>query len=409
MKPRLLILTSLALCVMVACKRDAQPVAKPGDYVVKTWALPAEAGAMAPDLSLAPGDRLLLSWVSHRVGRRNALQYAAYTETAGWQSQPRTIAVGSKLLANAVDVPHVRASADGALWAQWLQARTDGPKGYNLILARSRDGGMRWDGMTEVNTDDLPAEHGFAALYPRTENSMDIAWLDGRELTAQGGTAQVRSNNFDMGLRRQADTVVETRACECCQTDVAITDKGPLLAYRGRSAEEIRDIQVTRFEAGKWVAPKPVHADGWRIEGCPVAGPAVAATGNVAVVGWYTDAGRASKVQLARSTDAGDGFSAPVVVDQGKPVMGRIDVALDGQQAWVAWLRETQEGQTLLLARYAPDLSKKLQQFEVATLKARGMASGYPKLVANGKGKAWLVWTDVEAGVAQLKGAEISQ
>jgi hypothetical protein len=98
-----------------------------------------------------------------------------------------------------------------------------------------------------------------------------------------------------------------------------------------------------------------------------------------------------------------------VVVDQGKPVMGRIDVALDGQQAWVAWLRETQEGQTLLLARYAPDLSKKLQQFEVATLKVRGMASGYPKLVANGKGKAWLVWTDVEAGVAQLKGAEISQ
>ena len=42
-------------------------------------------------------------------------------------------------------------------------------------------------------------------------------------------------------------------------------------------------------------------------------------------------------------------------------------------------------------------------------MKARGMASGYPKLVANGKGKAWLVWTDVEAGVAQLKGAEISQ
>ena len=61
------------------------------------------------------------------------------------------------------------------------------------------------------------------------------------------------------------------------------------------------------------------------------------------------------------------------------------------------------------LARYAPDLAKPLQTLQVATLRARGLASGYPKLAVDAGG-AWLAWTDVgEDGVAQLKGARITR
>jgi hypothetical protein len=128
----------------------------------------------------------------------------------------------------------------------------------------------------------------------------------------------------------------------------------------------------------------------------------------VAVVAWYSEGGGEAAVRVARSADAGDAFAAPAIVDTGKAVLGRVDVALDARQAWVTWLREDAGGQTLMLARYSADLSRELQRLEVAKLDARGHASGSPKLVANATG-AWLAWTDTVDGVATLKGALVAR
>lgn len=416
MNTRIAFAAVLALAALVACKRDAAaPATLPhGDYRLEVWPLPAEAGSSSPDLSLAPGGRLLLSWINRQQGRRNALQFSSYTLEGGWQSQPRTIAVGHSLLASWADVPHLRATPDGALWVQWLQSKPDSPSGYDAVLARSRDGGMTWTQLTQVNDDATATEHGFAALWPAGANRLGIAWLDGRAQAAQGAgghrhpATELRANAFDLNLARGSDAVLDVQACDCCQTDVAMTDKGPLLVYRDRDDNEIRDIAVVRFEAGSWSAPKPVHADGWRIEACPVNGPAIATQGSTAMVAWYSEAGGIPALRIARSTNAGDAFAAPVLVEQDKAVLGQVDVALDGAQAWVAWLREDAKGQSLMLARYTPDLSKQLQRIEVARLEARGHASGTPKLVVDAGG-AWLVWTDVREGVAQLQGARIAR
>ncbi len=407
------------LPLLAACKRDAAPAkSATGDYAAQTWVLPAEAGSMAPDLVLAPGDRVLLSWINRREGRRSALQFASYTERAGWQSQPRTIAVGNSLIANAADTPHLLATPDGALWAQWLQRQPDDAGGYDVVLARSRDGGMAWTQITRVNDDAQPVEHGFAALWADGADAAGIAWLDGRaqddaapaagDHAGHAGATQLRANRFDMSLNRGADAQLDARACDCCQTAVAMTARGPLLAYRDRSDDEIRDIAVTRLDNGVWTAPKPVHADGWKIDACPVAGPALAASGDTAVVAWYSEAGGTPTLRLARSPNSGERFFAPVTLDAGAAVLGRAAVAIDAQQVWVAWLREDTQGQALMLARYTPDLSKPLQKIEVAKLGARGLASGYPKLAVDAGG-AWLVWTDVVKGVAHLKGARIAR
>lgn len=412
-----------SLPLIAACKRDAnQPKPANGDYAVQTWVLPAEAGSMAPDLVLAPGERVLLSWINRREGRRTALQFASYTEQSGWQSQPRTIAVGNSLIANAADTPHLLATPDGALWAQWLQRQPDDAGGYDLVLARSRDGGMAWTQITRVNDDAQPVEHGFAALWADGADAAGIAWLDGRAqdgaAPAAGGHAghaghagatQLRANRFDMSLNRGADAQLDARSCDCCQVAVAQTARGPLLAYRDRDADEVRDIATVRFENGAWSAPKPVHADDWKIDACPVAGPALAASGDTAVVAWYSEAGGTPMLRLARSPNSGDRFFDPVTVDAGAAVLGRAAVGIDANQVWVAWLREDAQGQGLMLARYPLDLSKPLQKTQIAKLGARGLASGYPKLAVDAGG-AWLVWTDVAAGgVAQLRGARIAR
>ncbi|MFT4180044.1 MAG: sialidase family protein [Thermomonas sp.] len=405
----------LATVALAACKRDADTTARPanGDYVVQEWVLPAQPGSMAPDLSITPNGRVLLSWLNRQQGRRNALQFAAYTADGGWQSQARTVAVGHSLMANGADTPHMLGTADGALWMQWLQTSGADAMAYDTVLARSRDGGMTWTQITRVNDDQAGGEHGFAALWQRSSDAVGIAWLDGRSAGTHGegahaGAMQLRANSFDMNLERDADALLDARVCDCCQTAVAMTDEGPLLVYRGRSADEVRDIQAIRFDGAAWSKPATVHADGWKIEACPVNGPAVAARGMDAVVGWYTAAGDTPRVHLTRSKDAGGSFAAPVTVDEGAAALGRVAVALDTQQVWVAWLRAEGEQQSLMLARYSPDLSKQLQRIEVARLQARGLASGIPKLAADAGG-AWLVWTDVIDGAADLQGVRVSR
>ncbi len=421
----------LTLLTLTACKPAAQEApaasANPnGDYKTSVWVLPAAAGSSSPDLSLAADGRLLLSWVNQQQGRRTALQFGSYTEKGGWQSQPRTVAVGASLHTGWADGQHLRATADGALWMQWLQSGAAGPQARDVVLARSRDGGLNWQQLTQVSTRDSAAEHGFAALWPQAVDRIGMAWLDGAEPPQnempQGEAAQgeahadhhggertaLRGVDFDMDLARSNEHVVDALTCDCCQTDVAMTGKGALLVYRGRSADEVRDIMVARRQGTVWTTPRMVHADGWKIEACPLNGPAIAADGNNATVAWYTEAGGEPSVRIARSTDAGDAFAAPVVVDKGAAVLGRVDVAVDAHQAWVAWLREAGGAQTLMLARYTPDLSRELQRIEVAHPEGRGHATGTPRMVVDASG-AWLVWTDVIDGVAHLKGAQVTR
>ncbi|HEY5613083.1 MAG TPA: hypothetical protein VIK70_05775, partial [Lysobacter sp.] len=106
--------------------------------------------------------------------------------------------------------------------------------------------------------------------------------------------------------------------------------------------------------------------------------------------------------RLARSGDAGDTFGAPVTIDQGPEVQGRVDVALDARTAWVLWVREEAGSQSLQLARYARDLSGEPERIEVAKIAGRGRATGFPQLALSGDA-AYVVWTEVIDGKPRLR------
>ena len=95
-----------------------------------------------------------------------------------------------------------------------------------------------------------------------------------------------------------------------------------------------------------------MHADGWKMPACPVNGPSVGAWGPAVAVAWYTAPGEKPVLRLARSKDGGNTFDAPVDVDQGAALQGRVDVAKDGDATWLVWLREDAKGQSVQLARY---------------------------------------------------------
>jgi hypothetical protein len=97
-------------------------------------------------------------------------------------------------------------------------------------------------------------------------------------------------------------------------------------------------------------------ADGWKIEGCPVNGPAIAAAGERVAVAWFTAAGGKPRVRFAWSTDGAASF-APAVDLDGAGSFGQVGVVLaDDGTARVSWWRAAQGGGTdLVLRTVAPD------------------------------------------------------
>ena len=413
MDTRLVPLVFAASLVLAACGRETPaPASQAGEATgLLPWNLPAPPRSMAPDLVVGPRGRVALSWLNVESGRRTLLQYAELGVQDRWEG-PLTIAVGNSFMANAVDTPHIAIADDHALWVQYLQLQPEG--GYGVRLTTSRSGGMNWSDPIAVNDDSVAAEHGFAALWPAGSDRIGIAWLDGRDAGGEGeghddghahaGATALRAATFGPDLQRAGETVVDARSCDCCSTAVARTPDGVVLAYRDRDENEIRDIATVAFDGKRWSAPRPVHADGWHMEGCPVNGPSIAADGDDVVLGWFTAANDEPRVQLARSEDGGAHFGAPLVLERGKQVDGRVAVALDGDNAWALWLREEFGGASLWLARLAPDLSRERERVKVATLKAHGIAAGYPRLALR-DGTAYIVWTDSDGTLTQLQGA----
>jgi hypothetical protein len=199
--------------------------------------------------------------------------------------------------------------------------------------------------------------------------------------------------------------VIDESTCDCCPTDVAATASGPLLVYRDRMAGELRDVFASRLAAEGWTAPHAVHVDAWKMPGCPVNGPAVAADGARVAVGWFTAAGDLPQVLLAWSSDHGDNFAAPLRIDGGHPV-GRVEVVVEGEAATVLWLEQLgTTGAELRVRRAWAD--GRLGEPRVLTTTAAARASGFPRAMQAG-GATYLAWTDVAAtGAKQVKVAAL--
>jgi hypothetical protein len=393
----------LAATTLAACAERAEQEEGGGAAVAVTVGTPVEMISPASEASgephLALGeDGLILSWLEQVPGgEAHALRMSVLSQGA-W-SEPATVAEREDFFVNWADFPSVVPVAPGELAAHWLQRGGSGTYDYGVRIARSHDGGRSWSEPWTPHEDGTATEHGFVSVFP-VEEGWGLVWLDGRNY-AEGSHGGEPSNEMTLRFRSAggeggpgAETLLDGRICDCCQTDAALTSRGPLVVYRDRSPDEIRDIAVTRLVDGAWTEGVPVHRDGWEIGGCPVNGPAVAARGERVVVAWFTGAGDLPRVHAAFSGDAGASFSEPVRIDGGNP-SGRVDVELlpDGS-ALVAWVERTGEGGAEVRVRSAREGEPAGTPTTVARA-SEARASGFPQMVTMDDGSLVFAWTDV--------------
>jgi len=311
---------------------------------------------------------------------------------------------------NWADFPSITSFGNNGLAAHYLDKSADDTYAYNVKVTLSNDNGNTWETAFIPHTDNTNTEHGFVSKVATNDGNFLTVWLDGRQMAYAKKDSTItkemtiRSAIVNKDGKLLNESLLDSRVCDCCQTDTAMTNNGAIVVYRDRSEDEIRDISYVRQVNNEWTEPKPIFNDNWHIAGCPVNGAAVSTKGdNVAVI-WFTIANNTPKVKVAFSKDNGETFNEPVNIGDVDP-MGRVDIeVLEGGSALVSWMDSVEDNTVIQLQKVGSDGT--LSELITLTKSSESRSSGFPRMALDND-TAYLPCTNVGEENLSIKTAVV--
>lgn len=376
------------------------------DVVIEEVSFLYDKSNAQPSLVSNNGD-LSLTWISSDQDMNANLNFRQFIDDKWTDS--KTFANGSDWFINWADFPTHAISGDRIL-TSYLKKSASGKYTYDVFL-NLRD--LSGDKIKEdfiLNTDGFKAEHGFVSIVAKDKEGFFVTWLDGRNTVEK----DLEGNPKPMTIRFAEitnagdiinETELDSNVCDCCQTSITHTDKGPLVVYRDRSEKEVRDIYMTRNINDVWEAPIPVHNDGWVIYGCPVNGPKVVSYENNIAVSWFTVSDTEPMVNVSFSKFYGASFDEPIKINDHNAI-GRVDVAfLNEKEVIVSYMEGDDDGTYLRIKKVSLD-GKVSKPITISRIDG-GRSTGVPQLeILNDE--IFIVWTVSEDEVNQLKTVKLS-
>jgi hypothetical protein len=358
---------------------------------------PSVAGSIQPNWAVAGDGSLLFSWVEPAKDGSYALKYAT-RHGAAW-SEARTIASGRRFWRHPAEVPELLSLSDGTLLAHWVENGKDSTESEFIFVSTSHDG-THWTEPQMAHKDRSPVQHGLASIAASGPKEASIFWL--QALKGEDGPVSLMRTIVGADGKEIKEEQLDADVCSCCPTSVVNTAKGLLVAYRGHTPKDIRDIAVIRLENGRWSPSKILYPDKWEINACPVNAASTTAKDNRVAIAWYTEANDKPRVQLVFSSDSGATFTKPVTLNTGD-TLGYASTSLSNDGgAFVSWLEEGQSSSRVLV-RLTPPTGMPGPALKVA--EGLRQSLGYPKLIHAGN-ETWIAWGDSKAGI---KTAQLTQ
>jgi BNR repeat-like domain len=306
-----------------------------------------EDGRYNPFVAADPRGGFYLAYVERKAGISNVM----LQQSADGKSFSEAVRVndpsGDATVRNE-NPPKVVVGPTGQIYVCWANER--GRWKGNVRFARSLDGGKTFSPAISINSDAAmqPAGHAFQSVAVDHKGRIYVTWIDERNRQPGDRGAEIwMSTSTNEGRTFSPDRRVLGDVCECCRTHLQIDASGRMfLSYRTvpPSGPMFRDIVLAvSQDGGKTFAKTVVNQDGWEVNACPVAGPALCidSQGQVAVT-WFTGGGDRPGLYYASSTDHGTSFSPrrllspnqklgkhsqAAVVSQGKILVAWDDVA----------------------------------------------------------------------------------
>ena len=386
------LLTSLLIIALLVSCNNSQQQSNNKRNNVNILPSPTDSVSAEPYLFTDKAGVVYLSWIEKRK-EKSSLKFSRLKD-GNW-SNPDLITSGENWFVNWADYPLFASDGGDSMIAHILEKSEKSTYAYDVKLITSFDNGNSWGEPKILHDDGKKAEHGFVSLVPYKENYF-ISWLDGRNTAMDGITEHGQGHHGPMSLRaaiinkqgiKSSEWELDNRVCDCCQTTATITLNGPIVVYRDRSEDEIRDISIVRLVNGEWTTPKPIFSDNWKITGCPVNGPRADAQGNNLAIAWFSSPEKKGQVNIIFSQDGGAVFGSPIRVDEGQGI-GRVDVImLDERSAMVSWM----EGSVIKAAKVHNDGTKEPSIIIASSSASR--SSGFPQMTKSGN-RIIFAWTD---------------
>lgn len=359
----------ILLCSAFGCKNSEEII-----KTTETISSPAGLNSAQPNL-YADEHGLYLSWQEKLDS--TAKLYISNLADNEW-SEPEILASGTNWFINWADYPTLAVNKNKQILSNTLPKSGGATYAYDVNLVLSPP-----DTIYKLHDDTTKTEHGFVSAVPYGNNKFLVVWLDGRNTSGSGhdhpgdGAMNLRAAIIDENGKKTEEWLLDDRVCDCCQTDVAIADEGPIVVYRDRSEGEIRDIYYTKLVKGQWSEPKPVATENWKIAGCPVNGPRISAKGNALAVAYFTASENNPTVKLIHSENGGMSFNKPITVASSN-VIGRVDVEQLDNKTWISWMEMEDKNAVLKAAEYSEngELLNKL----IVTNMNSSRKSGFPQM-----------------------------
>jgi hypothetical protein len=388
---KLVLFIGLFSFIFLQCKDAPSSKSKKLDSqnaVVVSLSNPTKIDSQTPRL-FSNAAILYMSWVTFKDDI-DYLYYSSYTGNT-W-STPVVIASGNNWFTNWADFPAI-AQNNGSLLSSYLQKSDKASYSYDVKLNYKNRDSTSWKKNFLLHTDGTKTEHGFVSMIAaNNQDEFFVTWLDGRNTIesdprdhengghSSRGAMTLRGAMVDIQGNVINSQELDHRICDCCQTSAAMTLNGPVVVYRDRTHQEIRDISIVRWQADNtWSTPKTIHTDNWQIAGCPVNGPSVAAFEKNLAVAWFTAANEIPKVQVVFSSDNTETFGKPVHINT-QETLGRVDiVALNNTEAVVCWMeRDTNDVAYVQIAKIT-NSGEKGPTITLTKTNA-GRATGFPQI-----------------------------
>lgn len=373
--------STIALVLALIRGGGAQPPVSKG---------PRAATSSVPTPAFAPDGTLWLTWVdASRV-------FAASSKDLGKSFSPAVSIseTGDAIDANGEARPKIAVGPKGEVYVAYTRKGQRPFTGDIRLARRLADG--RFAAPVTVNDDGLVTGHRFETLGVAPNGDVRVVWIDKRDLEAAKlkgeayeGAALYQAVSTDGGRTLSANSRVKDGICECCRVALAWDGAAPLLLWRDILTGGIRDHSVARLDG---VGPPIVGRatdDGWKIDGCPHHGPALAVgpdgTWHLA---WFTGEGkRGTGTFYGRSRDQGRSYSEPMRV--GGSGASRPALLAAGTQVWLAWKESLGADGTVVRGICSEDAGSTWSStFELASTSGD---SDHPLLVARGT-EEFLSW-----------------
>lgn len=318
---------------------------------------------------------------------------ATYTKPVAVNARPEPI------LAQAEDRPLIAVDGQGRIYVLYAAGT---PGAATSHFASSTDGGRSFSTPMPVSNPTVHAGHTQDAMVVSPSGQVYVFWNDERGkdqafTESQGASLYYATIRGPSRASWPNQEIIKDGMCNCCRLAVDLDLDGlPVVLARFVYPGQVRDHGMLKVSPeGLLGEPWRVTEDDWRIEACPMHGPAVSiASDGRYHIAWFTQGSRRGGLFYAHSDDLGKHFSTPMAFGEIGKQPAHADVLALGKRVILVW-KEFDGRQTRLIAMQARDRG---ETWSTPTVIAQtSSAADYPFLINDGQA-IFISWHSVEHG-----------